>query len=64
MVGSGPYQVTERAQNNRVVLKAARSWRAAPEIDNVIVRHIPDDATRGAAFAPARLATLILVLWG
>ena len=48
-VGTGPYQVTEWTQNNRVVLKAARSWRPSPKIENIVIRHVPDDATRVAA---------------
>ena len=47
--GTGPFQVTEWSQNNRVVLKAADSWHGAPKVANIVVRHVPDDATRVAS---------------
>jgi peptide/nickel transport system substrate-binding protein len=47
--GTGPFQVTEWAQNNRVVLKAVASWHTPAKVANVTVRHVPDDATRVAS---------------
>jgi len=47
--GTGPFQVTEWTQNNRVVLKAASSWHSTPRVANIILRHLPDDATRVAS---------------
>ncbi|MCA1646562.1 MAG: ABC transporter substrate-binding protein [Chloroflexi bacterium] len=47
--GTGPFQVTEWSQNNRVVLKAAASWHPASKVANIVVRHVPDDATRVAS---------------
>ncbi len=49
-VGSGPYQVVEWRSNERVTLKAFEGyWGKKPAIDTIVIRHMPEAATRVAA---------------
>ncbi|MFN8633080.1 MAG: ABC transporter substrate-binding protein [Chloroflexota bacterium] len=49
-IGTGPYRLTERVRDERIVLEAnGEHWRGAPAIDRVELRPIPDGFTRVAA---------------
>ncbi len=50
-VGTGPFTVNKWTANEEVILDAQEShFRATPSIQRVIVREIPEEATRLAAF--------------
>ncbi|MBI2964688.1 MAG: ABC transporter substrate-binding protein, partial [Chloroflexi bacterium] len=50
-VGTGPYEIVQWRQDDRLVLKANRAhWRKVPSIDNVIVLAVPEAAVRAAMF--------------
>lgn len=49
-VGTGPFRFKEHVQGQRLVLdKNSDYWRGAPELDQVILRPIPDPTARVAA---------------
>lgn len=49
-IGAGPYRVTEFVEGNRVVLERfERYWGGSPEAARVVLRLIPENATRIAA---------------
>ncbi|MEL6272164.1 MAG: ABC transporter substrate-binding protein [Chloroflexota bacterium] len=49
-IGSGPFKVAEYIEGDRLVLEAHDDyWMGAPDVDTVIIRYIPEDATRIAA---------------
>jgi peptide/nickel transport system substrate-binding protein len=49
-IGTGPYRFTEWVKNERVVLDVNRDyWRAAPKIDQIVFRAMPEASSRLAA---------------
>lgn len=49
-VGSGPFKVEEYVKSDHVLLSAWRgSWRGAPKVAQVLIRNLPEDATRVSA---------------
>lgn len=49
-IGAGPYRVVEFRTNDRIVLEAHEEyWAGRPAADRVVIRFIPEDATRVAA---------------
>ncbi len=49
-VGSGPFKVGEFVPSDHVRLNAWKdSWRGAPKLDSVLIRNLPEDATRVSA---------------
>jgi peptide/nickel transport system substrate-binding protein len=49
-VGTGPFKFVEFRPNDRVVLEANPDyWGGRPQVDRLIIRYIPDAATRAAA---------------
>ena len=49
-VGTGPFRFVERVRDDRIVLEAHRGhWRGAPAVERLVLRPIPDPATRLAA---------------
>ena len=46
-IGSGPFQVTDYTAHQSLTLKAwTKGWHAAPKLDTVVFKEIPDAATR------------------
>lgn len=49
-IGAGPYRVLEFRTNDRIVFEAHEQyWGGRPTADRVVIRFIPEDATRVAA---------------
>lgn len=49
-IGAGPYKVVEFRTNDRIVFEAHDAyWGGRPAADEVVIRFIPEDATRVAA---------------
>mgnify|MGYP001374708928 CR=1 FL=1 len=49
-VGSGPFKLTEYVKSDHVLLSAWKDgWRGAPKVDSVLIRNLPEDATRVSA---------------
>ncbi len=49
-LGAGPYRLVEWIPGDRIVLEShADYWMGAPDVENVIIRVIPENATRIAA---------------
>ena len=50
-IGTGPFSVNRWVANEEIILDAQEShYRATPSIERVIIREIPEEATRLAAF--------------
>ena len=49
-VGSGPYQVLEWTQGDRVVLEAVDHYRKTPDVKTVTLLEVPEEAARIAMF--------------
>jgi ABC-type transport system substrate-binding protein len=50
-VGTGPYEIMQWRQDDRLVLKANRAhWRKVPSVENFIVLAVPEAAVRAAMF--------------
>lgn len=49
-VGSGPYRLVEWVKDDRIVMQANPDyWGGAPDIDTIVLRPIPADASRASA---------------
>ncbi len=49
-VGSGPYQILEWLDGDRLVLEAVEHYRKTPDVKNVTVLEVPEEASRIAMF--------------
>ena len=50
-IGTGPYQFVELVRDDRLVVRSfADYWGGTPNIDLIVFRPIPEDATRLLAF--------------
>lgn len=49
-VGSGPYQILEWKQDDRLVMEAVEHYRKTPDVLNVTVLAVPEEASRIAMF--------------